>query len=146
MLLQRLIDHDFFSSINDRQRLQNQLNKVFYGKGGLQPAEFPPINVWTSDTDALVRVEIPGLSPEDVEVSLVNDTLTLKGLRKAECTAEGDSCHRQERLYGSFVRSIQMPFAIEADKVGAKFMDGVLEISLPRAEAQRAKKIAVHCE
>jgi HSP20 family protein len=93
-----------------------------------------------------VRAEIPGIEPNDMEISLVNDTLTVKGSRQAEVLQEDETCHRQERGYGQFTRTIQLPFAIEADRVQASFNSGVLEVKLPRAEAEKPRKISVTCE
>jgi HSP20 family protein len=108
--------------------------------------EFPPINVWTSESGAIARTEIPGIDPSDIEISLVNDTLTIKGSRSPEILGEDQSCHRQECGYGQFARSLQLPFRVEADDVQARFSNGVLEITLPRAKADQPRKIGVISE
>ena len=146
MLFQRLTDTDLFGSLRDMQRLQSSLNRLLSTSVPTQAAEFPPINVWTSENGAIVRAEIPGVAPEDVDISLVNDTLTLRGFRKPEDLSEGESRHRQERGHGQFTRSLQLPFGIEADHVQAKFSNGVLQITLPRAEAEKPRKINVVSE
>lgn len=146
MLLQRLTDNDLFSSMRDMQRLQNSLNRLLSASVPVQQAEFPAVNVWTSENGAVVRAEIPGVAPEDVDISLVNDTLTLRGSRNPEELKEGESRHRQERGYGQFTRSLQLPFGVNADRVQAKFRNGVLQITLPRAEAEKPRRISVISE
>lgn len=147
MLFQRYADNDLFGSLRDMQRLQNSLNRLLTASVPLEAsAEFPPINVWTSENGAIVRAEIPGVAPEDVDISLVNDTLTLRGSRNPEELKEGESRHRQERGYGQFARSLQLPFGVEADHVQARFSNGVLQITLPRAEAEKPRRISVVSE
>ena len=147
MLFQRHADSDLFGSLRDMQRLQNSLNRLLSASVPLQASgEFPLMNVWTSESGAIVRAEIPGVAPDDVEISLVNDTLTVRGSRNPEELREGESRHRQERGYGQFTRSLQLPFGVEADHVRAKFNNGVLQITLPRAEAEKPRRISVVSE
>jgi HSP20 family protein len=146
MLLQNIADNELFGSLRDMQRVQNSLNRLLSVGGPAHQAEFPLINVWTSENGAIVRAELPGIAPEDVEISLVKDTLTLRGSRKPDELKEGESRHRQERGYGQFTRSLQLPFSVEGDAVQAKFSNGVLQISLPRAEAEKPRRITVSSE
>jgi HSP20 family protein len=145
MLLQRITDNGLFSSLQDMQRLQNQLNRLL-SVDTSTAMEFPPVNVWTSSAGAIVRAEIPGIAPDDVEISLVNNSLSIRGSRNPEELKEGQSCHRNERGYGQFTRTLQLPFGVEADKVQARFTNGVLEITLPRAEAEKPRKINIVSE
>lgn len=144
MLLPRLIGNDFFGSLKDMRRVQEQLNRLFYEEG--KSAEFPPVNVWTSADGALVRTEIPGIDAEKIDITIVNETLTIRGSRTEESTKDCHSCHRKERGFGQFVRSLQLPFIVDSDKVKASFKDGVLEIELPRAEADKPRRISVVSE
>lgn len=145
MLFQRIADNELFGSLRDMQRLQDSLNRMLSSSAPRQ-SEFPPVNVWTSENGAIVLAEVPGIAPEDVDLSLMHDTLTIRGSRKPEEVKEGDSCHRHERGYGQFTRSLQLPFGVEADKVQAKFSNGVLQITLPRAEAEKPRRISVISE
>ncbi|MBX9694034.1 MAG: Hsp20 family protein, partial [Cyanobacteria bacterium] len=83
MLFQRLAGNDLFSSMREMQRLQDSLNRVL-SSAPSQSAEYPLVNVWTSENGAIVRAEVPGIAPEDVDISLVHDTLTIRGSRKPE--------------------------------------------------------------
>lgn len=145
MLFQRFADNDLFGSLRDMQRLQDSLNRTLSASAANNAPEFPPINVWTSESGALVRAEIPGIAPEDVDISLMHDTLTIRGSRQAE-DLKGASRHRHERGHGQFTRSLQLPFGVDADKVQAKFSNGVLQITLPRAEAEKPRRITVVSE
>ena len=109
-------------------------------------AEFPATNVWVSENGAVVTTEVPGIDPNALEISVVKDTLTLRGSRKAEELKEGESYHRQERWNGQFTRTLELPFPVNADKVEARFAKGILYISLPRAEADKPRKITVKSE
>ena len=146
MLFQRLADHDLFSSRQEMRRLQQHLNRLLFSGESFTSKEFPPINVWTSDNEAIVRAELPGIEPDDVDISLVNDTLTIRGSRNPDAINNGQTCHRQERGHGQFTRSLQLPFAVNADAVQARFANGVLQITLPRAESDKARKISVKYE
>jgi HSP20 family protein len=145
MLLQEFPRTRLFDTLRQMERLQNQLNRVLNSSNSCS-AEFPPINVWTSEDSATVTAEIPGLAPEDIEISVVNDTLTLKGERRPEPLEEGESLHRKERGFGQFVRTIQLPYRVDADKVEATFKKGILNIVLPRTEQDKPRKISVRGE
>lgn len=141
MLLPRLVGNDLFVSLKEMDRVQDQLNRLFYEHS--KSSEFPPVNVWTSPEGAVVRTEIPGIDAEKIDITVVNETLTIRGARAEETTKDCQSCHRKERGFGQFVRSLQMPFLIDQDNVKARFSEGVLEITLPRAEADKPRRISV---
>jgi HSP20 family protein len=143
MLLRKLTDNDLFGSLKDMQRLQNQLDRLLASSEAERAVEFPPTNVWACENGAIVRSEIPGIDPEKVDISLVNNTLTIRGSRCEETADGGQSCHRQERNTGHFTRSLQLPFTVDADRVDARFSNGILEINLPRAEEEKPRKISV---
>ena len=105
--------------------------------------EFPAVNVWVSGDTALVTTEIPGVDTDALDISVVGKSLTLRGSRVAEELKEGDSYHRRERWHGQFTKTIELPFTVESGKVEAKFAKGILNIILPRAEAEKPRKISV---
>ena len=145
MFLQRITEGDARGSLSDMHHLQQQLNRLL-GSIPTGVQEFPAINVWTSEDGAVLRAELPGVNPDNVDISLINDTLTMKGERCSELEQDSGACHRQERGFGQFARTIKLPFAIEPDTVKADFKDGVLQVELPRAAAAKPRKIVVHCE
>jgi HSP20 family protein len=88
-------------------------------------------------------VEVPGLKREDIDVSLQDGALVVSGERQAETIHEGTEVHRQERYYGKFSRALTLPAAVAGDKVKAQYKDGILTVTLPKAEEARPKAITV---
>lgn len=103
---------------------------------------FPAVNVWEDEASYHAEVELPGLKLEDLEILVVGPQLTIKGERRAELP-EGATAHRSERVQGAFSRVVRLPTEVDADKVEANLTDGVLSITLPKAEAARPRKIKV---
>jgi HSP20 family protein len=127
----------------DMLRLQDELNSLYSRAAEPSSATFPAVNVWTSEDSAVVTTELPGVEPNDIDISVVGETLTLRGSRGPEQLGQGDTYHRHERGHGRFSRSIQLPFRIEGDEVSATFKNGTLNITLPRAHADRPRKIQI---
>lgn len=115
--------------------------------------EAPTLGAWeptvdiTEDKEAVtVKAELPGVEQNDIGVSLQDGVLTIKGEKHAEKEEKDKRYHRVERSYGTFVRSIRMPAAVEAGKVTAKFKDGVVVITLPKAPEAKGTTIAVKAD
>ncbi|WP_461833616.1 Hsp20/alpha crystallin family protein [Desulfothermus sp.] len=104
---------------------------------------YPAINISENEKEIKVKAELPGLEPKDVELTIQNNTLILKGEKKLEEEEKKDNFHRIECSYGSFYRSIPLPTEIDESKVSAKFKNGILEIRLPKKEEARGKKIPI---
>jgi HSP20 family protein len=134
-------------------RLWNDVDQLFgnvlHGGGltGLQPAGMIGLPLEVSETGAELKVvaELPGVEEKDVAVELVGDVLTVKGEKRTEEERKDESYHVTERRYGTFSRSLRLPYAVEADKVRAAFKNGVLTITMPKpAELrQQPKRIEV---
>jgi HSP20 family protein len=103
----------------------------------------PAIEVFEREDKFMVKAELPGMKEEDIDVSVVGDTLTIKGEKKAETEAKEENYYCCERSYGSFFRSIALPSTVDAKKIEASYEDGVLEVSLPKAAEVKPKKISV---
>lgn len=130
----------------EMDRLQKEMNRLFdesIGTPSLRVQTYPRLNIWADEDSAVVTAEIPGISPEDIEINLTGDTLTVKGERKMPELPKNVKYHRQERSFGQFSRNLQLPFNIDPDQVQANFKNGVLRIYLPRTEQDKPKKIAV---
>lgn len=133
-------------------RLRDEMEKVFGGllndipgftEGRLATSGvYPPVNVWEDNEVVHVEAELAGMALEDLEVYARGSELTIAGERKPSLT-NGANLHRQERPVGKFRRTIALPFDVEVDKVEAKLTDGVLTVSLPKAEAARTRKIEI---
>jgi HSP20 family protein len=106
---------------------------------------FPALNLWENDENLFVEAEVPGLKAEHLDVTVVGDELTIKGERPEELPPDG-SFHRRERGVGSFTRVMRLPSEVDADRVQAALNDGVLLLTLPKAEAAKPRKIKVKAE
>jgi len=130
----------------EMDRLQREMNR-FYEQSypsRFRPAPaYPAMNAWTNENGLLITAELPGESLKDIDISVVGDTLTLSGARQPEELNEGARYHRQERGYGNYTRSLQLPFSVNVNKVEATFKNGVLSIVLPRAEEAKPRKITI---
>ena len=128
---------------SELSRLQHEMNRLFDYYGPAARRAFPAINLLTNENEALITAELPGLKTDDVKLSIIGQELVLEGSRNRESVAEKDSVHRQEREFGGFKRSIELPFPVVADKVNAQFTNGVLTVRLPRAEEDKPRKIEI---
>ena len=108
-----------------------------------QKAWIPAIEVFEKEDRFLVKADLPGIKEEDINISAVGDTLTIRGERKAESEVKEEDYYCCERSYGSFFRSIALPSHVEAEKIEASYENGVLEVSLPKIPAVKPKKISV---
>ena len=103
---------------------------------------FPPVNLYENDDAYVLTAELPGIAPEELEVSLEGSTVTLRGERKP-FAEEGASVHRSERAVGTFRRAVDLPVAIDGEKVEAVHRGGVLTLRLPKAPEHRPRQISV---
>jgi len=103
----------------------------------------PPIELIEKDGKFIVKAELPGMKKEDIDVSVVGDTLTIKGERKTEKEVKEEDYYLCERSYGSFFRSISLPAAVDAKKVKADYDDGILEITLNKVNDIKPEKVAI---
>ena len=128
---------------NQFDQLQSEVNRLFQRYDRAEPAVFPPLNVWEQDDVYHVEAELPGVELADLDITVTGpNQLTIKGQRKP-AAPEGGAAHRQERVFGAFARTVTMPVQIDADKVDARFENGVLKLALPKHEAAKPRKIIV---
>jgi HSP20 family protein len=125
------------------RRMQSEMNRVFSGFSSAAAREFPPVNIWLGENSVVVTAELPGMKRDDVHISLQDEVLTLEGKREPRIQQQNVKWHRRERAYGTFARTIQLPFRVDPEKVQARYSNGVLEIELERLEADRPKKIQI---
>jgi HSP20 family protein len=131
--------------------IQDELNRLFgrtfTGGESLRPsaagAWMPAMDVFETEDTIVAKLELPGIEPNDVEVAVEDSTLTVSGRREFETETNEENYHRVERRYGSFSRSIALPQTADVEKVSARFDKGVLEISVPKAERAKPKKIEI---
>jgi HSP20 family protein len=126
----------------------NDLFENAYGRSRLlhtapTGAWYPPVDILESKDSYLIRAELPGMKREDFHLELEDGTLTLSGERKFEEPTNGDEYHRVERLAGKFSRSFQVPQAVKHDGINAAYRDGILEVSVPKAEEAKPRQITI---
>lgn len=129
----------------EMERFQRDMNRLFddFSPQMRSAPSFPAVNIWADKDSVLITAEMPGLDANNIELNILEDTLTINGERAVEALPAGAIYHRQERGFGKFARNIRLPYRVDAKKVKATFRNGILEVSLPRAEEDRPKKIAV---
>ncbi|MFH0989102.1 MAG: Hsp20/alpha crystallin family protein [bacterium] len=132
--------------------MQREINKMFenFFRGGAQADESTSLSLWTpavdiaeSDNEFIVKVELSGVKKEDVKLTLESNILTIRGEKKQESEEKDKHYHRVERSYGSFQRSFNLPTEVHADKIDAVYNNGILSISIPKAEETKPKQIEV---
>jgi HSP20 family protein len=127
-------------------RLNALLDDAFFGwpgNGVATSAWVPAVDVFEDKESLKIVAELPGLKPEDVKITMENNTLTLRGEKKQVAEEKNERVHRYERSYGSFERSFALPNTVDAEKVAAAFENGVLTVTLPKAEKAKPREIAV---
>ncbi len=130
----------------EMDRLQREMNRMLRSPLDVRlhtAPSFPAMNIWANEDGQVITAEIPGVEPEDLDISVTGEILTLSGSRKQEKVGDEIRYHRQERGYGRFKRSIQLPYPVQNDKIEASFKNGVLKITLPRALQDKPRKITV---
>ena len=130
--------------------MQDRVNRLFGNvhlrdeDTGLRGSWMPPVDIYeTENHDLVVRAELPGLNREEIEVSLENSTLVLKGEKKLDSEVKDESYRRIERTYGTFHRSFTLPTTVDAGRISAEFKNGVLTVKLPFREEARPRTINV---
>ncbi len=134
-------------SRREYERLHHEMNHLL--EQATRPtlhaaSTYPAMNAWINDDGALVTAELPGLDAEALEITVRENVLTVSGHREAMQCAAGERYHRRDRGCGAFERSFQLPFNVEVDGVEATYDKGILRIWLPKAEADKPRKIKIH--
>ena len=132
--------------------VQDRMNRLFSQAYG-RPADddvmsrgdwLPPVDIFQAATGELVmKVEVPGIRKDDIDIRVENNTLTVRGERKLESEVQQEQYHRIERTYGTFVRTFALPNQVATDQVRADYRDGVLTVTLPIREEAKPKQIQV---
>jgi HSP20 family protein len=128
-------------------RMQAEVERLFGGTFGPQNDSyapgFPAVNLWSGEDEVLIAAELPGVAPEEIDISVVDDTVTLAGSRSAEQAPEGATVSHRERGHGRFSRAFRLPFRIDASAVDARYANGILEVTLRKAAEDRPRKVPV---
>lgn len=139
----------FPTDVLNMQREINRMFDSFFRSGWIEDTGLAP-STWSPATDIvetqngyLVKVELPGMSKDDVSITMQDNQLTIRGEKKREKEGKDEGYHRVERSYGAFQRCFTLPSAVDASKIDASFTDGILTVVLPRSEAAKPKTIEV---
>ncbi len=103
----------------------------------------PAVNILEKEDNIIITADLPGLKTEDVEVTIENAVLTLKGERNFDEAAEGETYHRLERSYGSFERSFKVPNSVDPKKIEARFVNGEMTVNLPKRDESKPRSVKV---
>ncbi len=130
--------------LRDVRRAQEEMNRLFGGFRFALRTEVPSVNVWASAGGAIVTAQVPGVRPDQLDVTVHQDTVTLRGKREPEALDGDDAVvHLQERPHGPFTRTLVLPFRVDADRVSARFDRGVLTLELPRPESDKPRQVKI---
>ncbi len=143
MIYRRYSAPKIWEEMNRMQREFDRMASAFAPEHGHVLPAFPAMNAWTNDNEEVVTAELPGVEHKDIEITVVNDVLTVSGERKAADPGDDMRYHRRERVNGKFSRSIQLAFVVDPNGVSAHYENGLLTVRLPRAEADKPRKISV---
>ena len=128
---------------NEMDRLHDELAGLFSRHMGRGTGEFPPVNVYTGEDDAVLTAAVPGIDPKELDITCRQNTVTIKGERKKDKLEDGHRYIRNERGHGRFVRSFTLPFRVDTNAIEAEYKHGILVLKVPRAAEDKPRKIKV---
>jgi HSP20 family protein len=139
--------------LRELSSLQGEMNRLFNtvfdqptaggANGGTLRRWMPAMDLVETDDHFVLRADLPGLTEDDIKIELEDGTLTVSGERKSEHETRNEGYHRVERAFGTFSRSLTLPKGVDADAVTAKFDRGVLEVSIPKPEERKPRRIEI---
>jgi HSP20 family protein len=140
-----------FDPFRELASMQDRINRIFgdvYRRGDddimLRGDWVPPVDIYENEAgEVVIKAELPGLSKEDIDLRVENNTLTIRGERRREQSVKDEQYHRVERAYGAFSRSFSLPATVDAGRVSADYRDGLLSVVLPVKEEAKPRQIQV---
>ncbi len=140
-----------YDPFREMRSLQDEVNRLFassFSRGGndndlMRGAWSPSVDIFENQNEIVLEAELPGMRPEDVNISIENNVLTIHGERKFEKKDEQDNFHRVERSYGSFTRSFTLPPTVQSENAQAEFENGVLKLTLAKREEAKPRRIEI---
>lgn len=143
-----------FMPLRDFDRMRREMDRFWdsFIEGGVRKRGeragewFPALDISETKNDIVVKTEIPGLDRKDIDISLSDGVLIIKGEKKQEKESEKENYHLVERSYGTFIRSVRLPQEVKTDKINASYKNGLLKITLPKSEESKKKEIKIKVE
>jgi HSP20 family protein len=140
-----------YDPFREMRSLQDEVNRLFassFSRGDsdndlMRGAWSPQVDIFENQNEIVLEAELPGMKPEDVNISIENNVLTIHGERKFEKKDDKDNFHRVERSYGSFTRSFTLPPTVKSENAQAEFENGVLRLSLAKREEAKPRRIEI---
>lgn len=142
-----------WNPLREMETIHHQMNRLFepfFVRGGLDEgtdlaagAWVPPVDIEETSDRLVVRAEIPGMSPDEIDVRVENGVLTIRGERRFESERRDRNFHRVERSYGTFSRSFTLPTTVDTENVSARYEQGILELEMPRREEAKPRRIPI---
>jgi len=137
-----------WSPFFDVEKTLNEMDRIFNAVGrplnlrSVPRGTFPAVNVYDRGNETVLVAEMPGVKSEDVELTVVGDSITLQGHREEQPT-ENEQYYRRERPMGAFTRTVTLPTAVNPEKIKAEYHDGVLRVSMEKAEQAKSRKVEI---
>ena len=142
---------EYWAPFRDAVSLRDAMNSLFqesFVRPGTSPAQSAyaalPLDVCETEHEFVVKAALPGVSPDDVEITVHGDTLTIRGESKAEEEKKGEHWHLRERRFGTFQRSVALATPVNSEKAQADYDLGVLTLTLPKAESAKPRQIKIN--
>ena len=140
-----------YDPFREMRSLQDEVNRLFtssFSRGSnesdlMRGAWSPQVDIFENKNEIVLEAELAGMNPEDVEISIENNVLTIHGERRFEKNDESDNFHRVERSYGSFTRSFTLPPTVQSENANAEFENGVLRLTLAKREEAKPRRIEI---
>ncbi|MCS6957604.1 MAG: Hsp20/alpha crystallin family protein [Aquificaceae bacterium] len=135
-----------WSPFAEIERIRREFDRLFeelMPKEEIERVFAPAVDVYETDKEVVIKVELPGVKKENVEVSIRDNSLHIRGEKKEEKEEKTETYHRVERVYGKFERVIPLPVDVKVEEAKAEFKDGILEVRIPKAEGAKEKKIEI---
>jgi HSP20 family protein len=139
-----MFEFDFINPFVGMESLRKQINDAF-GTAGVTASTctFPLVNVYDNQDDLIVVAEMPGVKKDSVNINLLENTLTISGVREKFELGEDTTVLRRERSTGPFEKSFRLPLSVDKDKISASMAEGILTVTLPKSEEAKPKQIAI---
>lgn len=124
-------------------QLQNRFDRLFEAVGGREESWLPAVDVFDTQDAVVLKAELAGMDPNDIQIEVEDNVLTIKGERKFEEKIDEERYYRVERRFGSFQRSLALPQGVKTDEIEASYDEGILTVTVPKAEQEKPKRIEV---
>lgn len=138
--------------MHELSKIQEEMNSLFdnfFGRSSAVSAAFefnPSLDVSETDKEIIVKADLPGMSENDIKITVEDDILTLRGQKEESKEEKGETFYRKERSAGSFIRRFQLPVEVESEKVRAVFKDGLLTVKFPKKEGAKRSEVEIKVE